>query len=395
MFRRWSTILGPETLADDEQMTVANRDADVIMTAAVLGFTAGRLAVGDPVEYTVDPKDGQEKLDALSATVARINSALGSSYSFGGKATAAFAPPWQQGAVITGAAGSAKTPFAQRHATGLDAAAQKLRELASADGNAAIGYQGPGAYTGFLDDPVAHQSSIQSTARFNVPADGYGDRWCPPTYTYRSVSGEVVGTQADRAWGLIGGEQTLADMAEEPYTLSPDGNLVGYTHGMVQAIYVATQRGPWCTPFEIAVGKVTTKLASCFTCTLFMYAAGFPPSAIHLGRGSSWVPFYEMRPDTVPANTSNKYSPTTDRAIGALNDCWRLECRQHLALGVKIMKDNGMASVAGDHQDRLGRLDAYLTENGDIYAAPNLILDAVTIHEGESARIDRTLVASK
>jgi hypothetical protein len=228
---------------------------------------------------------------------------------------------------------------------------------------------------------------------------------------------------------------------------------------MIQAIYESAWTGPWCTPYEIAVGTETTKLASCFTCTLFMYANGYPPSAIHLGQGASWVPWYDVRPglsvgvpesdlpaisllhdepvvdkrkdelqseasekfasidviasedderqplmEDVPkprrsepytyAGSANKYQWATDSVIAALNARWHIECRQHLQLGIRVMKQNGGARVETRRRGRIAVLEAFLSDNkDDPYAAANLILDAVTVHDGEVNRIIRTLAA--
>jgi len=193
---------------------------------------------------------------------------------------------------------------------------------------------------------------------------------------------------------------------QQPYTVSKDGNVVGYTHGMIQAIYDATQRGPWCTPFEIAVGRETTKMASCFLCSMFMYAAGFPPSAIHLGQGASWVPFYELSPESGKGSKGSKdlnalsgtYSPVLDTVIGALNNKWRIECRQHLQLGLTILQeDDYIALTTGTmHRMRTVELAEFLAARpDDVFAGANLILDAVTVHDGEITRITRTLRESR
>jgi len=230
---------------------------------------------------------------------------------------------------------------------------------------------------------------------------------------------------------------------------------------MIQAIYDSARTGPWCTPYEIAVGTETTKLASCFTCTLFMYANGYPPSAIHLGQGASWVPFYEERPgppvivprphvpevleeeplvpelvpeaseklvsvgvissaedELVPLfddsssgsdvdipvarqpepytypGSANRYVPEVDSVIAALNERWRIECTQHLLLGLRIMKQNGAARVDAQRRPRIAVLERYLSDNrADLYVGANLILDAVTVHDGEVTRVIRTLAA--
>ncbi|RKH10769.1 hypothetical protein D7V97_12960 [Corallococcus sp. CA053C] len=348
----------------------AAKDADVIMTAAILGFSAGRLAVGHPVQFdSDDPNDAK-----LRGAVEKLNDALGIRYSFGGAVTCGVTPPWREGAMITGAAGASRTPFAQRHATASASAALEFHDIASRDTD--VGYQGRGAYTGFIDDPVENRGSIKATARFNVPVMGHGDRWRPPTYKVKGGDHNQV------PWGLIAGVRELeGGMVQEPFS-TPMG-VVGYTHGMIQAIYDAVAHGPWCTPFEIAVGHQTTKLASCFPCTLFMYAAGYPPSSIHLGRGESWVPFYPASPG------ASGYSAFVDAAIQSTNTRWQLECRQHLTLGVQIMTQN---NVMKTHHERLSLLKQYLSSHAnDLHCAANLILDAITVHCSEVDRINQTL----
>jgi hypothetical protein len=64
--------------------------------------------------------------------------------------------------------------------------------------------------------------------------------------------------------------------------------VVQYIHGMSWAMREAIRWGPWCTAYEIAVGSKTRKLASCFACTTYMWASGFPAFSTHLGRGESW-----------------------------------------------------------------------------------------------------------
>ena len=71
-------------------------------------------------------------------------------------------------------------------------------------------------------------------------------------------------------------------------------NIAAYTHGMIQVIYKAYSLGPSCEPYEIAVGDVTKKMASCLPCTLFMVAAGYPLNFRSIwGVGESWAPLYQ------------------------------------------------------------------------------------------------------
>jgi hypothetical protein len=165
--------------------------------------------------------------------------------------------------------------------------------------------------------------------------------------------------------------------------------LVGYTHGMIQAIYDAAATGPWCTPFEIAVGKNTTKMASCLYCTLYMYAAGYPPTAIHLGRGESWIPFFPADPG------SAGYSPVVDEVIGSINTRWQVECAHHLLLGLEILSAPvGTDMVAPTHRRRLPLLETYLDSRPRPSSAANLILDATTVHGHDVDRLLRTFGAA-
>jgi len=101
MFRRTSTILGSDAKLD---VTTAARlwalDADIIMTAVVLGFSAGHLAKGHPVTFHA-PAGGE--LEKLERAVDGINAALGERHRFQSEVHAAASPEWQRGARTTGA----------------------------------------------------------------------------------------------------------------------------------------------------------------------------------------------------------------------------------------------------------------------------------------------------
>ncbi|MGH3624049.1 MAG: hypothetical protein ACRDQ5_20035, partial [Sciscionella sp.] len=228
-----------------------------------------------------------------------------------------------------------------------------------------------------------HRAGLMATMRVNVAEDWAGSRWLPPRFRYVDKDVEK-GNQGTLPWGLITGVAKLeGGMVQQPF--AGGGGLVGYTHGMIQAIYESVATGPWCTPFEIAVGEHTTKMASCLPCSLFMYAAGYPPTAIHLGRGESWIPFY-------PKNRGDKdYSEPVDEAIRMINDRWYLQCTQHLELGVKILTSN--PTLAKSHVERFTLLCGVVEENAqEKTLAANLLLDAVTVHGHDVQRVNRALV---
>jgi len=364
-----SILGGSDTSPDLDGQGVsitATIDADLILTAAVLGFTAARIVVGNPVDFAYD-EDSDHDINFLAVNSIR-NALLGNSRVPMSKEIVEAVGlgktrPWTEAALITGAVGAANTPFERRNAVPTATEAEELRRLA-ASLTEPVGYQGRGAYTGLVDDPFGSAGSISSTARFNAPTNDFGERWAPPSYKYS----EGGLSQANAPWGLINDGADIPGMVIQAPEIP---GVVGYTHGMIQAIYTSVAKGPWCTPFEIAVGRETTKLASCFPCTLFMYAAGYPASAIHLGRGDSWLPFYPKD------STSHQYSMMADEGIRSTNTRWQLECWQVVRLGREIL--SGL-NLPQQYQDRLEALAFHLeSRSADPFAASNLFLDALTI----------------
>ena len=76
--------------------------------------------------------------------------------------------------------------------------------------------------------------------------------------------------------------------------------------------------------------------------------------------------------------------------IRDLNNSWSATCDAYLRLGAEVL---ATADVAIDHQSARDALRSYL-DASDLKdaAAASLILDAVTIHDTEAARLGRTLV---
>jgi hypothetical protein len=371
----WSILPGASRTAPT--LSGANFDSDVIVSAVVLGFVVGRLSVGDPIHFSFE-SDPDEEPTRRAATL--LGTALAEYRRTSGRGpkmlpidaiTIGRTRGWKEGALVTGAPGSAASPFESRHAEPSGEAAKELRERAASQRDP-VGYQGSGAYTGFVDDPFG-MSSVNWTRRANVIEQLSGERWRPPSYAYPDVGL----TERDSPWGLLNKGLPIPDMYVEDWVA---GGIVGYTHGMVQAVYAAIAAGPWCTPFEIAVGK-TTKLASCTMCTLFMYAAGYPPSAMHLGRADSWFPFSALDPGV------NGYHPFLDEAIRSANTRWFLECRQHLELGVTVLSGLPLEQQYAERVPRLA--DLLDSKSGDLRLAANLLLDAVTISDDRSKFVDR------
>ncbi|WP_434299810.1 hypothetical protein [Corallococcus exiguus] len=395
------------------------KDADVIMTAAVLGWAWSRLTNADVnkrharVDFEVE--DGhklseqelrEKPLDPthLSA-IQKLNQLLqASGLKPDQKVVLGKTPIWTTGGRITGGSGDKNPADAYRYDPPLpDGTAARLFLLATqADTADKLGYQGRGAYTGFIDGRTDGQTGLMSTFRHNVPFDiTYGRRWHPP---------EAL---PDKPWGMIGAanEQDNNDPAKpglkqqgmhfEGPAPQRNRDICAYTHGMIQAIYDVrvnklandlspNKKTPYNpgTPYEIAVGKKTTKLASCFPCSIFMEATGHPASSTHLGRGESWSPMYP------PPNSTT----TQHKAWQACNTQWQDYCKTIIDAGLQCLK-KAPAQLKDEWKLSVGALDLYLNGPNGVNKTPataaqayaNLILDAVTVHDSEVSRINRTI----
>jgi len=245
-------------------------------------------------------------------------------------------------------------------------------------------YHGRGAYTGLIDDPIGKHTLIVPTQR-RIITDP--KRWSPVP---------------NGIWGLIGtdnrGGKTGPNLSADPTIgmgpFAAETGIVQYTHGMCSAMREAVRWGPWSTPYEIAVGQHTTKRASCFACTTYNWASGFPPSSTHLGRCESWAPL----PDGGPGKTedyafSDGAEGDLDRAIGRqMNIRWNIQMYHFLRQGANLLQghldviDPAHRAAADLLARRYDRWDPELALTGG-----NLFLDAITYHEGDTKRIGAAL----
>ena len=69
-FRRTKGIVTDSDLSDPK------KEADVIMTAAALGFAASYVKNGTPIRFDMDPKYRAEDFPGLQAVVAKIDKAV-------------------------------------------------------------------------------------------------------------------------------------------------------------------------------------------------------------------------------------------------------------------------------------------------------------------------------
>ena len=411
-------------IVTDTPSSDPRKEADVIMTAAALGLAGDYISrTKQPIQFDMDPLDSNpKKTSAFNATVGKMDAAVAAYLTKQGLAPspvhAGTSPGYTQGAVIMGVytlAGASAPPSIS--APVLSKKGQALWEKIATVSPDVSQYTGRGAYTGFVDnkntvgdtDPVGPRSTVRMTAPPpGVPAPTIvpHPRWLPPADSDLWSARQRKGADTYVSWGLIMGDsagkdpeppnptgasnladQTTVEMRDK-YGMTFTGevgseDIAAYTHGMIQAIYKAYGLGPSCEPYEIAVGDLTRKMASCLPCTLFMYASGYPPTSIHLGRGESWTPLY------APYNPNGPEGPHETAVIRDLNNSWYEKCLEWLNTGLAILDDE---HINAGHKASRDAVRSYLSGNsGDPTVAATIVLDAVTIHDGEADRIARTL----
>lgn len=267
-------------------------------------------------------------------------------------------------------------------------------------------YSGRGAYTGICDDPLAERmqgetilwpprypSKPYDLDGYNSDAEDISDasRRYRPTNIAQWQSGTKKGNVG---YGVI--HKSNAEPAPKGFgfDVAPRASkVVGYVHGMSQAMVESVRKGPWCVAHEHAIGDDTTKLASCFPCTTYMYAAGFPPSSTHLGRGESWVP-----PQEADGDQNRQYS--SKLAVDTVNVLWNIQVHYYLELGCLLLEayfqgdgarhpNNYSKAIVAQvlkvvREIKPNELD--LMKNGG-----NLFLDALVFHDKDNERLMRVL----
>ena len=74
--------------------------------------------------------------------------------------------------------------------------------------------------------------------------------------------------------------------------------------------------------------------------------------------------------------------------IRDLNNSWCEKCDAYMRLGAEVLST---ASMSSDHVAARDALRSYLQANATPAAAAMIVLDALTIHDTEQARVGRTL----
>ena len=258
---------GTQSILTDSAAADPGAEADVIMTAALLGFAASQVMDDVPVRFDLDPSEATNAAawQAFQTVVGKIDTAVANHLRATGRAPAGkvhsgTAPDHTKGAVIMGvyqlagqsAPVSVSDPVLSKKGQALYAqiVAEALPQ-----------YTGRGAYTGFVDnwntegdtDPIGPRP----TARFLTPQpsdQGTGDsvlaalgrRWLPPATCALWKPRLRLGTNDSFVpWGIIGG-----DRARDPANPNGTGatNLADQITGEMRQTYKMAFVGDEPTP---------------------------------------------------------------------------------------------------------------------------------------------------
>lgn len=341
-------------------------------------------------------------LDGVSYTLGKIDQGMGR-YLQDGQSVHGGADE-----LIGGIKGGAHKSYKERQAIELEKTAEVVQGAKSQENWGKI-YAGRGAYTGVINDPVTQEKIVQPTIRVKVK-NADAKRW----------KGDAANTPNTDYWQFVGTGSKKpqinlsANVAEgmgawTGGAADGESHLVGYVHGMCSAIQKCRTCGPWAEPFELATGNQTTKISSCFPCTTYMYATGYPPSSSHLGRGESWVPpasgdYYEQTSDQPGQNPAGCQSAWVNDDLSV----WHRDIYNYLILGFSFLEESKVKKtcIAPEYHKALGAYGSILgtlrtklnsiEETGGTAVqkkekVANLFLDALTVHDKEQSRLARVL----
>ncbi|KIC62715.1 hypothetical protein [Chryseobacterium taiwanense] len=406
-------------------------DADIIMTCAIVGHAYERLKSGKNfrIDFEItNPTNISEKEDLKTINdhhlcVSKINKALqNSDLPKSSVMQLGITPIYDKSAkVIIGGTGDMPFTDEERYDPGVwnEYAAKELYDLTLGNkkdeqGNVIrIGYQGFGAYTGFVSGRSDGQSNLFCTYRFKIPDEGR--RWIPTEIKNMKLGAELGKLDEQRlAWGVIENNQKQLKVQKEQgmYFMDEDkskkyqgkldsDSIVGYVHGMIQAVYDVEMHKyihpgkASGVPYEIAIGKVTlnikgkeevyetTKLGSCFACSVFMEANGYPASSTHLGRGDSWSIAHHVLDHSDTSQSKSKKK---------CNEKWAAYCKTILESGMKCLVSKDVQLINVTHERSFAELKAFAYKTKSTMDFGNLILDALTVHKKDYDRVNASII---
>lgn len=393
----------PLGVAKHSDRARAQQEADTIFTCIFLGFLQDGLQNGVSLRWDVDPEDVdpqasiahlRQVMDALVGVLGKDSSivAIGTSprYAQDGDdwhlAIAGSAPSSNPGDIDIRQAMTPTSHLVRKRVEEVFRDKDLMAEKIDLEF---------GAYYGVVDDIRNTNPLLIASVRRLV------------RYTADSRYGECNRWNRGVPYhGLIGYEQSpeKARKSEkqagsiEPTQLIPewDGkdHVCGYCHGMVWALGQARCEFPQDgsqaagTPYELALGKKTHKLASCFGCSTYLYANGILPSAMHLGRSDSWVPLPEDENGAAPFTFNKEQEAENLRIFQGLNMMWASRVAEWMRQGAIIALNAKLVAPWGKHFAKVlhGKIMALAD---DQRAIANLFLDALTVHSKDVERLAR------
>jgi hypothetical protein len=372
---------GPQSDADN------NAEADTIVASAVLGLFASECLR----EHDIIIGYGEDAdREAHVAVKAKLDKAL-RGYGVGSHIKVLKTPGWTDyskgGGSSTRAITASSGPGGQRDIEMSSEALKFARELQANTQSEELGgtplMDERGAYYGIVDFPG--QVRLISTTRRLIKYSGEGGRWKRDVDAHGMIKAQMDNFRSPNArpwsFGSMGALDTPFErkLSRGEFPRNGEG-VVGYCHGMNWAIMHTALLGGG-TAYEVAVGSGTTKLASCFGCTTFMYANGAPPSYMHFGRAESWVP--------TPTNETDNpdYKDRSTGKIDALVSNWAGAVAGFLENGASILKACG----AEGYRSLASKLETTLARRQESLKKANLFLDALTVHESDLKRLSRAL----
>jgi hypothetical protein len=352
-------------------------ESDVVVTAMFLGMARSVLKKKD---MPIMAKN-EAKLPDTKAAVEAAQLALNTLKDFKNKLTAIASPKWEPGSYITGKQYGKDLPGSEMAArfdykiAAYEVVKGALEIEALPEGG---NYLGPGAYTGMV--------IVGKQAQY------VGSTFQQKVYPRAGSVGEI--TVGDKK-GMV---------------LQPGGKPVGYVHGMIQAAYANQALGAKDgITIEIAAGKDTTKMASCFGCTTFMCAIDRMPDGIHLGEGASWSPvdpgnawaiarmnerFLDWAKSGkgkddpfVPVDRTKQLA----KAVTDLNALWVKKCASWIWHGVQIDQNR----VKEENKAAWEALTKWAIDEKNMKSADAFLNALGFVHGDDFLRITRTLKGPK
>lgn len=244
-----------------------------------------------------------------------------------------------------------------------------------------------GAYYGIVDAKDNTRPKVISSVRRLIPYAAEGGRW------NRRVP-----------WhGLIGYDDprrvcTARDSPKQAGSIEPtelisrwdgQGEVCGYCHGMVWAVAEQRCDFPQGKAYELALGRNTHKLSSCFGCSTFLLANGHVPSSMHLGRSDSWVPLPEGPNATAPFSTRRDKEVADRKVFADLNREWATHVSGWLTTGAHRVVEARKDTFPPEVVETVRRVLQEVDRRNGVQSVANLFLDALTVHDKDLPRLKR------